>query len=358
MRSSVALPKHESTGDGLYAPGVDHYTSPHRRDPVKKLWEEPVTFAILQAALAEVPQRQELSVMDIGCGAGEGLHLLRALSATRNLPNLPRLTYRGLDLDEGLLSLAARTHHDEDDAEFWHGDVRTDLPETPFDLYLSCGVPYSHLTEEELRATLARLFAIVRRNRTRSVAVIDVLGRYSLEWLPQWGRTRWPYRMSFFQSDQQAQDVPMTFWDAHQLNACISASAAQAGCRVERRQLFDRSIMVGRHTATGHFNPGLPPYRTLINQLETGAMVPPEQLLAPRVPDDSPEVVRAFFGRFRAQWNAVVEAASTQDRRRRLPPDIAGPMIARGLRAVEHRLACGLGVGHSLTAVITVSERT
>ncbi|WP_030019986.1 class I SAM-dependent methyltransferase [Streptomyces monomycini] len=358
MHSSVASPKHESTDNGLYAPGVDHYTSPHRRDPVKKLWEEPVTFAILQAALAEVPQRQDLSVMDIGCGAGEGLHLLRALSATRNLSGLPRLTYRGLDLDEGLLSLAARTHHEEDDAEFWHGDVRTDLPETPFDLYLSCGVPYSHLTEDELRATLTRLFDIVRRHRTRSVAVIDVLGRHSLEWLPQWGRTRWPYRMSFFQSDQQTQDVPMTFWDAHHLNACISAAAADAGCRVQRRQLFDRSIMVGRHTATGHFNPELPPYRSLINRLESGSMVPLEQLRAPRVPDDSPEAVRAFFGRFRSQWNAVLDAAASQDPTRHLPPDVAGPMLARGLRAVEHRLACGLGVGHSLTAVITVSERT
>nr|WTB12040.1 class I SAM-dependent methyltransferase [Streptomyces antimycoticus] len=296
--------------------------------------------------------------MDIGCGAGEGLHLLRALRATRSLPSLPRLTYRGLDLDESLLQLAARTHHDEDDAQFWHGDIRTDLPDTPFDIYMSCGVPFSHLTAEELRSTLIRLFSTVRRNRTRSIVVIDVLGRYSLEWAPQWKRSRWPYRMSFFRSDERAQEVPMTFWDAHSISTCVRSAAAAADCRIERQQLFDRSVMVGRHTATGDFNPGLPPYRTLINRLEDGEMVPTAQLRAPVVDQSAPEAIRAFFGRFAARWNDVLDAAEAHGKVRTLPPAVAGPMLARGLRAVEHGLASGLGTGHSLSAVITLDERT
>ncbi|GGV21691.1 class I SAM-dependent methyltransferase [Streptomyces spectabilis] len=356
MQNVMATPSSSASTDA-YAPGLDHYASRHRRDAVKRLWEEPVTFSILRAALAQVPTSRSLSVMDIGCGAGEGLHLLRALHATRALADLPRITYRGLDLDEGLLRLAARTHHEEDDAEFWHGDIREDLPEDPFDLYLSCGVPYSHLTADELLAALTRVFTAVRRNRTRSVVVVDVLGRYSLEWVPNWGRARWPYRMSFFQSDQEAQDVPMTFWDAGGLRDCIGQAARNAGAHMERQQLFDRSIMVGRHTATGQFNPQLPPYRTLINLLEDGDAVPLEDLRAPAVPEQAPPVQRAFFSQLFTQWNDVLDAAGASTRARSLPAAVGGPMVARGLRAVEHRLSSGLGVGHSLSAVVTLDER-
>jgi SAM-dependent methyltransferase len=356
MQSTVSSQK-SSAPARVYAPGTDHYASSQRRDAVKVLWEEPVTFSILQTALAQVPQSSKLSVMDIGCGAGEGLHLLRALRATRSLPDLPRITYRGLDLDEGLLQLAARTHHDEDDAQFWHGDIRTDLPDSPFDIYLSCGVPYSHLTADELQSTLTQLFSAVRRNRTRSVVVIDVLGRYSLEWAPRWNESRWPYRMSFFHSDQQAEDVPMTFWDAHSLRDCVHTAARAAGSRIERQRLFDRSIMVGRHTATGQFNPALNPYRTLVNFLENGDAVPFEQLRAPAAPEHAPEAVRAFFGQLTVQWNAVLDAAEAACRQHALPPTVMGPMLARGLRAVEHKLSSGLGTGHSLSAVITLDER-
>ncbi|MFG2373084.1 hypothetical protein ACGFY9_16590 [Streptomyces sp. NPDC048504] len=121
MQSTVSS-QNSSAPARACAPGADHYASSQRRDAVKVLWEEPVTFSILQSALAQLPRSGKLSVMDIGCGAGEGLRLLRALRATRSLPNLPRITYRGLDLDE-------------DDAQFWHGDIRTDLPESPFDIY-------------------------------------------------------------------------------------------------------------------------------------------------------------------------------------------------------------------------------
>ncbi|NEA46906.1 class I SAM-dependent methyltransferase [Streptomyces sp. SID10815] len=352
----ITAEKTEAPGqEGLYAPGIDHYSSPQRRDAVKKLWEEPVTFAILQAALEQVPRSGNLSVMDIGCGAGEGLHLLKALRATRSLPDLPRLSYRGLDLDEGLLRLAARTHHDEDDAEFWHGDIRTDIPEEPFDIYLSCGVPYSHLTADELQSTLSRLFRQVKQNKAQSVVVIDVLGRYSLEWVPNWGLTRWPYRMNFFHSEQQADTVPMTFWDAHTLSSCVRTASAAAGCPVKRQRLFDRSIMVGRHTATGQFNPGLPPYRLLVNRLENGMAVAADELRMPQVPDDAPDSIRMFYAGFRRQWNDVLDVMA--QRASNLPPAVAALMLARGLRAVEHKLASGLGTGHSLTAVITLDGR-
>jgi hypothetical protein len=149
----------------------------------------------------------------------------------------------------------------------------------------------------------------------------------------------------------------MTFWDAASLGSCVRTAAATAECRIERQRLYDRSVMVGRHTTTQQFNPQLPPYRSLVNRLENGDMVPIDQLRVPAAPSHAPEVVQAFFGQLRAQWNAVLDAHTAREGHRRLPPPVAGPMLARGLRAVEHSLTRGLGVGHSLSAVITIDER-
>lgn len=335
-----------------YAGAVDHYASDQRRDAVKRLWEEPVTLSVLRSAISEIPDRDKVRVLDVGCGAGEGLHLLRALEAARTGPRLGHLEYCGVDLDADLLSLARQVHHEDQSARFECADMRGELPDEPFDLYLSFGVPYSHLEPRELEEVLAGLFASVRRHRMRSVIVIDVLGRYSIEWVPRWGQRRWRYNMSFFQGGKTGDDVPMTFWDPPGLRAQIENAAARTGSHLTRVAFIDRSIMIGRHTATGQFNPALPPFRTLINHLESGGSVDPGQLRLTDPPTDAPPPIGAFFGRLQEKWNAVVDVAE------RLPAqsEVSGPMLARGLREVEHRTAAGLGTGHSLAAVITVDE--
>ncbi|MFF9581289.1 hypothetical protein [Streptomyces achromogenes] len=67
--------------------------------------------------------------------------------------------------------------------------MREYIPDEPYDLYFSSGVPYSHLTPRELTDVLSRIFTAVRRNRTCSVVVVDVLGRYSIEWADRWDRS-------------------------------------------------------------------------------------------------------------------------------------------------------------------------
>src|SRR6185437_1704822 len=83
-----------------YTAGLEHYSSPARRDAVKRLWEEPVTHAIIRKATYSMHPEEPLRVMDIGCGAGDGFQFFAdALTGTQ-------ISYLGIDVDDGLLNLA------------------------------------------------------------------------------------------------------------------------------------------------------------------------------------------------------------------------------------------------------------
>ncbi|MFI7101699.1 class I SAM-dependent methyltransferase [Streptomyces sp. NPDC050161] len=328
---------------------MDHYTSKSRRDPVKRLWEEPVTRSILAEALDHIGPREPVRIMDVGCGTGEGLRLLSSLDETKGRA----LSYCGLDMDRRLLEIARTEFADHDAADFIYGDMRGGIPDSPYELYLSCGVPYSHLAPEELPPVLAGVFRSIKRNRTRSTVVVDVLGRYSLEWMPRWGEARWDYRMSFFRSDQSAGASPMTFWSPADLLECIGQACREAEFPFGEVNFRDRSIMVGRHTETGEFNPALAPYRALVNRLEagTGDVIADDLRFPDTISAAAPEPVAMFYRQLRERWNAVIE----KRHHRHSPPTVsaaAGRYLARELRELEHQLSPGLGVGHSLTAII------
>ncbi|CAM5722372.1 hypothetical protein SALBM135S_03652 [Streptomyces alboniger] len=205
-----------------------------------------------------------------------------------------RYEYCGLDMDEALLETARMLHRRRPEAGFVQADMRDHVPQDPYDLYFSSGVPYSHLTPAELTDVLSRIVTAVRRNRTRSVVVVDVLGRFSIEWADMWADQRWNYRMSFFQGGRdadgaQAPSVPMTFWDSFGLRRVIDEACDRAGQRYEKVSFHDRSIMVGLDTQTREFNPDIPPYRLLVNRLERGdETVAPSDLRFPRLPAGMP----------------------------------------------------------------------
>ncbi|MTE22076.1 methyltransferase domain-containing protein [Streptomyces sp. TRM43335] len=313
---------------------------------MKVLWEEPVTAGIISESFRYTGGRSDLRVVDIGCGAAEGLRLMLPLVQASSRT----LHYTGIDLDVGLLGLAREQFADRPGTSFVEGDMRYDLPEEPADVYFSCGVPYSHLAPDELTRTLANIFRTIRRNRSRSSVVVDVLGRYSLEWEPHWESAHRDYHMSFFNSKKPSSATPMSFWDSQALLACIGEAVQQAGSTFERVTFHDRSIMVGRHTSTRQYNPTLSPYRDLINRLEAGdGAIAARDLMFPSPVRQAPWPISSFHHRFAAQWDG--EIARRYSGRQYL--SAAGARsLARGLRAIEHRISPGLGVGHSLTAVI------
>ncbi len=350
--------------DDPYAGALDHYTSPVRRDWVKREWEEPQLVRCIERAVrattpatARAAADEPLRCLDVGCGTGVVLDLLRATTAVTE-GEVPALHYLGVDLDADLLAVAAARLAGPD-TRFVEGDIRDGIPDPPHDLYLSSGVPYSHLTREELSAVATEALAAGRGRPARTVLMVDVLGRYSLEWTTRWEHTRWPYRMSFFATDRTVGTAQMSTYGGEELAELLRAAASNAGRELLRLELVDRSIVVGRHTATGAYTPDLPDYRRLVNELADPEVEVDLGLLrlGPLARPAAPPSVEAFFSDFCARWDQHL--ATAEQASRALPGDRVAaelqPRLAHDLRALEQDHQPGLGVGHSLTALLVAA---
>lgn len=332
-----------------YATATAHYLSEDRRDAVKRHWEEPATRGMIAAALDALGHgpSDPLRVLDVGAGTGDALRLLR-----ETVGDAP-VGYLGIDTDPDMVATATDLHDGQPGVAFERHDVREPVEDGPFDLVLSTGVPFSHLRHDELRAALACLFAGIPRGH-RCAAVVDVLGRYSLEWVPNWDRETWRYAMSFFAGTDDVPHSEMTFHSRESLWSAVTDAASAAGARVRTAAFRDRSVAVGRHTATAEFDPHVTPYRTLVNRLYAGATDLDVGDLAVRPPDGpAPGPVHAFFDRFAAAWNERLADARAIELELGASP-AARIALAERLRALEHGLQSGLGTAHSLSALLVV----
>ncbi|WP_031467022.1 class I SAM-dependent methyltransferase [Sciscionella sediminilitoris] len=322
--------------ESVYAGARAHYLSPKRRDPVKRLAEEPVSRTLLREAVAGLGHHGPVRVLDLGCGTGDGLDLLSGVPHA--------VQYTGLDSDADMVHTAAELHPD---ARFVRGDLRGPLPEGEFELYMSSGVPYSHLPADQIEQALRGIFERVRETGKPAALLADVLGRYSIEWLPNWGRTRWDYAMTFFEGESAPAGEPMTFLAGEDFAAVVRNAASSAGVRLADTRFTDRSVLLGRHTATRTFNPHIPPYRKLVNDLhsgtETGGF---ERLFFDPPRKGAPPAVLEFFTELASRWNGIVRAAIDQEQ--------PGTALAEELLRCERDNRSGLGVGHSLIASMRV----
>ncbi|NMF63518.1 hypothetical protein DP113_01980 [Brasilonema octagenarum UFV-E1] len=375
-----------------YKSAVNHYLSPKRKDSVKSEWEEPFSRTVIGQAIQKLQQTyspKSLRIMDFGSGIGGGLVLVQNALDDIGLDGRD-LYYLGLDNSLEMVKVAKEKWADTPNVNFLETDFRLNIPDQPTEIYLSCGVPYSHLTKEESRHTLENIFKAIKKNKTQSLVVVDVLGRYSIEWVSQWDQSRWAYRMSFLAEGQEQESMMMTCYYSPELKQMIHEAAQQANCNISSLEFFDRSMMVGRHTSTREYNPAIPPYREVINSLYKSEEITDFQELLFRCElPIAPSPVNQFFNKFSQMWNQLVlEAAEfcgehlgehlNVIHQISLPEPVAGlkqelsrlqesnsdlhfranivePTLAKYLCRLESNTQPGLGVGHTLIAILYVN---
>ena len=292
------------------------------------------------------------------------------------------LDYLGIDISPQMVEAANDLYGNRSNVQFKYADIRTSSLTQPFDVYLSCGVPYSHLTHEELYEAIKMIAKNARDNSSRCAVVVDVLGRYSIEWTRKWKESRWDYAMSFFESEGDAEASLMSFYSHDHLQEIMQQAAQDIGCPVEKFEFFDRSIIVGRHTSTGEFNPELPQYRNLVNSLlDPSRQTELSQLIFQVELGSAPDHILNFFSQFSGWWNTLVADAagllgeSLAVKPVELPPEVqefkataqkeleqisdkqlfrqkVELMLAQTLCLLEATQQPGYGVGHDLFGVM------
>jgi hypothetical protein len=298
-------------------------------------------------SLAEATSRRELDVLDLGAGACEGFDLIS--SAQTEIGVRSGFRYRAVDKSETMLRLSRKRLGSRAGVTLSERDIR-DLEPAEFDvdLVLTVGAPLSHLTISELTELMRRIGVSLIRKTRPTVIILDVLGRFSLEWLPLHAIQRRSYEMSFFSGDEYPTSE-MTFYGADEIYALLQETLPSRSVVQWDAAFWDRSVFVGRHTATGRYSDAIPRLRDSINRLATGIsesfnrdelFVDLRANLDPfKVPAGVAESLTEAIG----QWNSVVSRLPLGDREASL----------RQLHEVEYRAGtAGRGIGHSLTAVI------
>lgn len=335
-----------------YAGAIGHYSSPGRADAVKKLWERPAFEDILVTALRYVgDQHGPLRVIDIGAGTAEGFKLL-SRAATRAIPSKP-FAYTGIDTSRAMLDLAAAQLEAEAVApELVHADmVHYDFSSSPADLYMSTGAPYSELTECQLSKCLTHLFHAIESSSSPSVVIVDVYGANCLAWLPV-AAPRRTYSMSFFLDTESPPTREMGFYTPSDLGRIFYNSlTGRARRRLDALKFHDRSIFTSRQTTTGLYNEGLPPLRTIVNEILMGQGTHQlvETLHIPSIASSALELLQQRDKRSAVQLEQLVRCWNSIVQRHNSPP--YSPLL-HALHDLNSSSGLdSVGFGHYLTMV-------
>lgn len=407
----------ETVARGLYERSRRGLFGKH--DNVRAYWEDELTRSALRPWVREqrasaASAGRRLRVLDLGCGAGQGYDLLTQIR--RNDLSVDDVQhhviepadlelYLGIDLSPAMVQQGRANYRDLDNVRFERADLREDLgpawSQAPFDVYFSSYGALSHLNSSELEA---RLVQIAAHARPGALVVLDLIGRFSLEWPAYWqvnteDEMIRPYSMSYLFGEEerargQIETFPLRFWTGREVRTLCSKVSVAASVPVRVREIFDRSIFVGRHVDTGEYGTPLPPLRRLVNRLyEHNVRTPLEQLRIEYQPIPGAGYLNEVFARLSSCWTTVTDFA-----RRRLtgarvdlvamqgwrefPPALqmalvtldrvidsvawmdAGdvranfiePQLANVLQRMQYQLQEGLGIGHGLVAVLCIGD--
>jgi len=322
----------EAVRSGLYAKQsglVGKY------DNVRRLWEDEISRRFLRPHLTRLIDRcqehvQRLRVMDLGCGSADGYELLsgvRQRDADLQDVEIALLSpeilgyYKGIDLSVDLLNQGRTLYGSNPKMVFEKADFTRGLPikegEKGYDLYFTSFGACSHHNDDE---TLIQLLAeIASRTEYYSVIVCDWLGRYSYEWQTLWTNDlsenrNMDYVVSYIYEPEERearrtelQHLLLRLMSRQEIDVIIKEASDRAGVEIRPLEFFDRSVLTGRHSDTGEYNPHAQPLRLAVNSLhEVNVRTDLSTLLFDYVPKDGFDSINDYFEHLQLCWNSLV----------------------------------------------------
>ncbi len=390
-------------------------------DNVRRFWEDQLTGIFLRPYLNELVKRKEktmsrLRILDMGCGSGDGFDLIMAV--TSKDPELyeyisqtirPDILqeYLGVDINDTLLE-QARDHFGGnpklrfEKMDLGHGLPFTRKEEKPFDIYLSLYGTMSHFHDDTV---VELLVDICKHAPDRALFVGDWLGRYSYEWQDLWHVSPeeeyfMDYRISYIYppEERHRHDIPvfpLRLMTRQEIMDIALRAEKESGVKIRPLCFFDRSMLVGRHLATGDYNSHCPDLRLPINSLFEGYVrTDLEKLLVDYVPRRGFDHLNSFYESFFLSCNTLVEHTIAMlsgygsdgvdtviepfypeplkeaIRTMKVVVEAAGQLrfgdaraniiethLGYSLRKLEMELQTGTGMGHGLVGVFEIDKR-
>ncbi|HLO85545.1 MAG TPA: class I SAM-dependent methyltransferase, partial [Nostocaceae cyanobacterium] len=239
-----------------------------KHDYVRNIWEDYLFQLILKAPLFSLcSTRKNIRILDMGCGTGQGYKLIPFLQSGKFSYN-----YVGLDVNPDMIKKGKELFHATPNVEFHEHDLCNGLGswKKHFDVYLSSYGSLSYLDDSQLLQILSEIASVAGHG---SLVILDLLGRFSLEWPQYWPETSdaippylHDYSISYLSSEAiYKQPMKMRFWSTEEINNLLKSNPGLSNLQFVKA--VDRSILVGRHTDTREYNSDLPPIRSLVNQL-------------------------------------------------------------------------------------------
>lgn len=283
------------TADKVYANAVSegHYDLYQgglcgKHDNVRAHWEDQIRGIMLRPHLQSLVDRKrregsKLRIVDLGAGSGQAFELLTSwmrgeVSLRRNqakvLPPDMIQAYVGVDLSRAMVAQGNINYADRPEVTFREGDFSKGFPlmdEEPFDLYFCSYGSFSHIDDEAMEHLLSD---IGQHAGPHALVVGEWLGRHSIEWPCYWNRDgngMLDYAMSWLPPNgwgaEGPEHFPMCYWLGDEIRSLVRRVRGRTDTRLQILELYDCSILVGRHVDTGEYNPQLRPVRAAVNHL-------------------------------------------------------------------------------------------
>lgn len=253
---------------GFY--GVERGGLSGKKDNVRKYWEDISIKTAMQRPILELLHKKDkLSILDLGCGSGEGYELLthippinKTMVQKEFLLSPEQIEkYVGVDVSSAMVLEGQKNYAGKENISFIQGDLSSDLScleRGPFDIIFSSYSSPSHLHDDELAALIER---VVNLHSGKFVLVLDLFAKNSIEWPCYWlpsDHEMHPYSMMWLYPEnseeaKQAEQYYVRFWNSAEINELVDSVSKKSGVALKTTTL-DRSILVGRHIDTGFYN--------------------------------------------------------------------------------------------------------